>query len=172
MRRVLCALLLAAIVISCAAAAMTWKRVRLESAGTISIPQSWKVLDAASSVTENAYGKGVSCRTLLSAEGADASMTVLLYWPYSGENAQKFASDIAETLRLRYGSKSRTRPGEMKIGSIRASSVTYSIDDVNDQRVTAFTHDGKAYCMVSNYRHAEEYSFSKLLRNILSRWQF
>ena len=99
-------------------------------------------------------------------------MTVLLYWPYSGDNAQKFASDIAGTLRLRYGSKSRPRPGEMKIGNIRASSVTYSIDDINDQRVTAFVQDGKAYCLVSSYRHNEEYSFSRLLRNIISRWQF
>ncbi|MBR4196392.1 MAG: hypothetical protein IKQ95_06760 [Synergistaceae bacterium] len=171
MRKVYCALLLAVLVISCSAAGMTWKRIRLTDAGTISIPQHWNVLAQDSSVIENAYGKGVSCRTLLSTQASDALMAVLLYWPYSGDSAQKFASDIAESLMLRYGSKSRPTNSEMKIGVIRASTVTYRIDSENDQKVTAFTHRGKTFCLVITYRHSDEYRVSRLTRGILSRWQ-
>ena len=172
MKRLYCALLLAVLVLSGSAAGLTWKRIRLESAGTISLPQSWNVLPENSAVIENAYGAGVSCRTLLTAQASNASITILLYWPYTEENAQKFASDIAETLRRQYGTNSRPSPGEMKIGTIRASSLTYSLDNLNDQKVTAFTRSGKVYCLISNYKHTEEYSFSRLIRNIISRWQF
>ncbi len=172
MRRVYCALLLAVLVILCSAAGMTWKRIRLTDAGTISIPQHWNVLAENSAVIQNAYGPGVSCRTLLSAQEPNASMTVLMYWPYTGDDARKLASDIAESLRLQYGSQSRTTTNESNIGSIRATTLTYMIDSGNDQKITAFTHRGKAHCVIMTYRHEEEYRFSRLARGILSRWQF
>lgn len=92
--------------------------------------------------------------------------------PYSGENAQKFASDMADSLRMRYSSNSRPQFSEMKIGNIRASSVTYGIDNANDQKVTAFVQGGKIYCIVTSYKHSEEYTFSKLVRNVITSWRF
>lgn len=55
------------VVLSCCASRVMWKRITLPQSGVISIPQSWRALEADSAVTENAYGPGVSCRTLLSA---------------------------------------------------------------------------------------------------------
>ncbi|MBQ2615602.1 MAG: hypothetical protein IJG51_07975 [Synergistaceae bacterium] len=172
MKRFYSAVLLVIVVISCSNAALAWKRVRLESAGTISIPQSWNVLAGNPDVVENAYGPGVSCRNLLNAEGDNATMTVLVYWPYSANIAKTFASDMAETLQKRYGSSSRPRFSEMKRGTFRASSVTYGIGNGNDQKVTAFVNDGKVYCLIISYRHSEEHTFYNFVRSIITRWQF
>ncbi len=172
MKRIYCAILLALLVVSSLAAKAAWKKIRLESAGTISLPHSWNVSTENSAVIQNAYGQGVSCRTLLTAEAPNLSMSILMYWPYDGNNAQKFASDMADSLRLQLGTQSQASSGEMSMGTIRASSVTYALDGSNDQRVTAFVHGKRIFCLVSNYRHADEYAFSRMMRNIISRWQF
>ena len=172
MKRFYCAVLLVIVIISSSAAALAWKRVHLESAGTISIPQSWNVLEGNSAVIENAYGPGVSCRTLLNTESDNATMTVLVYWPYSENIAKKFAADMADTLRKRYASSSRPRFSEMKLGTFRASSVTYGIDGANDQKVTAFVNGGKVYCLITSYSHLQDHAIYTLMRNMISRWQF
>ena len=170
MRRIYCALVLAVMVISCSAAGMTWKRIQLESAGTISLPSSWNVIAESSSVVENAYGKGVSCRSLLTAEeNKTSSLTILTYWPPSGKEPSDVARDVSDSLRPGSGGRRSTA---IKFGNIEASSITYPYDSINAQKVTAFIKGEKIYCLVLTYDAKDEYRTSSLVRHIISHWRF
>ncbi|MBQ3585418.1 MAG: hypothetical protein II964_01765 [Synergistaceae bacterium] len=171
MKKFLYAVFLAALVFAYSAASITsWKRIRLESAGTISLPSSWNVIAESSSVVENAYGKGVSCRSLLTAEeNKTSSLTILTYWPPSGKEPSDVARDVSDSLRPGSGGRRSTA---IKFGNIEASSITYPYDSINAQKVTAFIKGEKIYCLVLTYDAKDEYRTSSLVRHIISHWRF
>ena len=175
MRRVYCAVVLAVLVFvySAASPIISWKRIHLESAGTISLPASWNVIAESSPVMDNAYGNGISCRSLLTAEeNNSSSLTILTYWPSSGKEPSDVARDVANSLRKDYSGSSRLRSTAIKFGDITASSITYPSDSRNAQKVTAFTNRGKIYCLVMTYSTGDEYRISSLVRHIISHWRF
>ena len=172
MRKLYYVLALVLVVLFCSAAGLMWKRVPLTQSGVISVPATWRVLETDSAVTENAYGPGVSCRTLLTAESPVLSAVILMYWPYGGDMPGKFVMDMAESLKKRSGLSSTTRLSEIKIGSLLLSSVTYPVGGGNSQKVTAFIRDGKIYSFITNYKAQDEYNVLRDLRGIMSRWKF
>ncbi len=166
-RAVVCVVLL---LVCCAAAPVQWRRIPIESAGTIMLPSSWNVIAESSPTLENAYGKGVFCKSLLSAQEGNNTLTILTYWPAPEKRSSEIAADIARSLRG--GLSYRDSAGEMKFGNIRVSSVTYHLDSQNSQKVTAFIHNGKIYSLIMVYRRNDENNIAKLLQRIISRWSF
>ena len=171
MKRVYCAVVLAALVfVYSAASPISWKRIHLESAGTISLPASWNVIAESSPVMDNAYGNGISCRSLLTAEeNNSSSLTILTYWPSSGKEPSDVARDVSDSLRPGSGGRRSTA---IKFGNIEASSITYPYDSINAQKVTAFIKGEKIYCLVLTYDAKDEYRTSSLVRHIISHWRF
>lgn len=175
MRRFYCAVVLAALVFvySAASPIISWKRIHLESAGTISLPASWNVIAESSPVMDNAYGNGISCRSLLTAEeNNSSSLTILTYWPSSGKEPSDVARDVADSLRKDYSGSGGRRSTAIKFGDITASSITYPSDSRNSQKITAFINGGKIYCLIMTYATKDEYRISSLVRHIISHWRF
>ncbi len=156
--------------VCCAAAPIPWRRIRLESAGTIMLPSSWNVIAESSPALENAYGQGVYCRSLLSAQEGNDTLSILTYWPAPEKKSSEVAADIARSMRG--GLSHRDSAGELQFGNIRVSSVTYNLDSQNAQKVTAFIREGKIYSIILTYRRNHENKIAKLLQRIISRWSF
>lgn len=173
MRRLYCAVVFALLVVVCSAASpVRLKRVRLESAGTISIPVSWKIIAESSPIVENAYGPGVSGRSLLSAQDGTSTLAIFTYWPAPDKTSTEIAQEISRSLRGISQPSRFDKASEMQFGTIRASVISYPLDNENYQKVTAFIHGGKIYCVVINYRPDDEYEISGLVRRIINYWRF
>lgn len=159
----------------CSAAGVRWKRVYVESSGVgngeaIYLPYTWDIIADSSHIIENAYGQGVSCKSLLTAQEGDSSLSILTYWPAPNKKPDEIARDIDGAIGGNISSSASL--SDMKIGDIRASSLTSKADSSNNRKVTAFIHGGKIYCLILNYPISQEYSTITLVRNIISRWRF
>ena len=174
MRKIYCAFVVVLLVLVCSAASpVRLKRVRLESAGTISIPASWNVIAESSPVSENAYGQGVSGRSLLTARNDDGStLAIFTYWPAPNKTSSEVAKDVSKSLRGISQPSRFDKESEMQFGNIRASIISYPLDGGIYQKVTAFIHGGKIYCAVINYRPDDEYEITNLVRRIINYWRF
>ena len=173
MRKLYCAVVFVVLLfVCCAAAPIPWRRIRLESSGTIMLPSTWNIIAESSPALENAYGKGVFCRSLLSAQEGNATLAILTYWPAPEKTSSEVASDIARSLRGSLDSSRRNPAGEMQFGNMRVSSVTYNLDTENAQKVSAFIREGKIYSIIMTYRRNDENKTVKLIQRIISRWSF
>ena len=164
MKRVYCALSLAVLMLVSSAAApiAKWKRIVLKDAGTIVLPDSWNVITENLPVLENAYGPGVTSRCLMTAENDDKSlMSVLVYWPSEGRTSSQAAGDIASSLRRNNAVSSPPLAGEIRTKDITASSVTYQTRRNTHQKVAAFIHDNKIFCIISDYSSSDEHAFTE-----------
>ena len=173
MRRLYCAVVFAFLVVVCSAASpVLLKRVRLESAGIISIPASWNIIAKSSPVIENAYGPGVSCRSLLTAQDGTSTLSIFTYWPAPNKTSSEAANDISKSLRGISQPSRFDNESELQVGNIRASVISYPLDGENYQKVAAFIHGKKIYCAVINYRPDDEYEITNLVRRIINYWRF
>ncbi|MBQ6972843.1 MAG: hypothetical protein IJP86_10890 [Synergistaceae bacterium] len=154
-----------------------WQRIRLEDAGTVSIPGSWTVLQTNQPPSENAYGRGVFCRLCLAAKDSNASIMLMSYWPFSvakaneEETARKFTQDMTSEMMRKYGS-SGSHPvyGDIRTGGKVAFVSAYRLTE-NAQTTASFFHGGKIYCLVMTYRPSFEYEATRMMRQIINRWK-
>ena len=171
MRKLRLAVALFVVALSCHAALM-WKKISLGSDGAVFLPSAWTVQAQNHSVLENAYGPGVSCRTLLTAYGGnEVSMSILEYWPCSENMLRDFVLGMAETLRRQSGSSSRPQLGDIRAGNTVASSVTFRANSEYSQKVAAFCEKGKIYCLIAAYKSSTEREMQYIVRNIVNRWK-
>ena len=168
---------------------ITWQKIKLDNAGTISIPKNWTVVNKNQKIDKDKYGPGTNYQQCLNAvvktddpnDTYNRSLLVFSYWPVPNDIEEDvleaFIKVMGDELANQYGDITElVSIGDIAGGKIKAKALTYDLHIGKilgvRQKISAFNQGNKIICTIMTYLPDEESQWERMARQIFGRWKF